>query len=52
MNFANYVEFQAADRPGELALTDPKREMNYGELDAETSAVVASTSLSPSSTST
>jgi long-chain acyl-CoA synthetase len=39
MNFANYVEFQAADRSEELALTDPKREMSYGKLDAETSAV-------------
>jgi long-chain acyl-CoA synthetase len=39
MNFANYVEFQAAERPGELAMTDPKREMSYAELDAETSAV-------------
>jgi len=39
MNFANYVEFQAADRPEELAATDPNREMNWAELDAETSAV-------------
>ncbi|WP_276259705.1 class I adenylate-forming enzyme family protein [Haloglomus litoreum] len=39
MNFANHVEFQAADRPDELAITDPKREMSYAELDAETSAV-------------
>ncbi len=39
MNFANHVEFQATDRPGELAITDPKREMSYGELEAETSAM-------------
>jgi long-chain acyl-CoA synthetase len=39
MNFANYVEFQAEERPGELATTDPRREMSYAELSAETNAV-------------
>jgi acyl-CoA synthetase (AMP-forming)/AMP-acid ligase II len=39
MNFANYVDFQANDRPDELALTDPKREMSFAELSAETAAV-------------
>ena len=39
MNFASYVDIQARERPDELAVTDPQREMSYAELRAETDAV-------------
>ena len=39
MNFANHVDIIARDAPDRLAVTDPQREMSYGELAAETDAV-------------
>jgi acyl-CoA synthetase (AMP-forming)/AMP-acid ligase II len=38
MNFANYVDRVAAERPSDLAVTDPQRELTYEELSAETDA--------------
>ncbi|MFB6164526.1 MAG: class I adenylate-forming enzyme family protein [Haloarculaceae archaeon] len=39
MNFANSVDAAARDAPGRTALTDPRRELTFGELAAETDAV-------------
>jgi len=36
MNFANYVDVAARDRPAATAMTDPRRELTYAELAAET----------------
>lgn len=39
MNFANYVDWAARDRPDRTALTDPKRELTFANLAEETDAV-------------
>jgi len=38
MNFANYLDRTAAEAPSDLAVTDPRRELTYEELAAETDA--------------
>lgn len=39
MNFANYVDLAARDKPEKLAVEDPFRSLTFGELAAETNAV-------------
>lgn len=39
MNFANHVDRVARDAPTKTAVTDPSRELTFGELAAETNAV-------------
>lgn len=39
MNFANHVDVAARDRPDAIALSDPRREVTFAELAAETDAV-------------
>lgn len=38
MNFANYVDDAARDRPDVAAVTDPRRELTFADLAAETDA--------------
>ena len=38
MNFANYLDGATAEAPADLAVTDPRRELSYEELTAETDA--------------
>ncbi|MFB6207420.1 MAG: class I adenylate-forming enzyme family protein [Haloglomus sp.] len=38
MNFANYLDMAAAEAPGDLAVTDPQRDLTYRELAGETDA--------------
>jgi acyl-CoA synthetase (AMP-forming)/AMP-acid ligase II len=38
MNFVNYLDDAAAEAPADIAVTDPRRELTYEELAAETDA--------------
>jgi long-chain acyl-CoA synthetase len=39
MNFANYLDRAASESPGDLAVTDPRRDLTYRELAGEADAV-------------